>query len=1078
MPTEPSGPAATGTPQQDGRAVTGTHQRQGGPAVTGTSRQDDLSDRLTHALVCAAAEPALSGVLLLDLEPRLVDPVARLFTGILTGTRDVVDAPLVLGASDRDEDLWTRTRLARDPHGITFRTEPGPLIEAYGRPGTPPLAVVPDLARLSVAGMRAAVQVLGADVVVVERTGLRRTLRPRTRWLAACRAADVGRLSRHLLERFAVRLSVADLRTLSPPETLLDGLPPAWRTAGTEGVRPVPVADEALTRLPELLGHDASVRRELALLRIARTLAALDGASSATAGHCDAAARLIGLAVPETPQGPEPEPAQTDPPHGSPILPRTVPNRRPGRDEPHRHRGEDRTLLETGPAEGIGTASGGGPGAPGTPFPEDEAPDPHDFAPLRGPGRRANGPVTARGTVIATRRATDLHDLAHVRTVREAAVHQRVRRTDRFTVSPIDLHSNVRAGAPERVLVLLLDHTCRGPDWDWQDALTPFLQWAYAGRAAIHVIEVGAADARNELRAESFAARGVLDPRVLAALYRRPGRATPLAHGIELAAQALRRAFRLYGTGPAEAWLVVVTDGRGNIPLRAGQTGRLRGEVAAAGVEDAVEAAARIAAMDRTRLHVAVSTRPGNRTATCRTSSRRASARWSWRGAPVGDEPQRGPRWLKGAGTVVRRASSLPGLKEVTRRPAGPVTPPHLAHEPPARLGGTDAQPDARLEDGFAVLHALRSEGADGRQGYRLHGWCGDLTLTCEPGPTRLAAPAVRLAVLRQEGGEYPSEVLRGIQLWSGNQPELVDWLNLIRARHGDALRLVVWDDTGYDLPWELFWLPDDPVRDLRGGPLGALTAVSRWTTVHDEDQELPREVGDCHGRVLGYLHQDMTDDGRVFDPYTHRLHRCMTPFLRDLDTPADRTGLVYLGCHGTYGDTVPRLSLGDRTWAELNGEPMAVLHRDRSLVCLNACDSGRFVDNRAQGEEALRGFAELFLRKGAGGCIVTAGKVGDLEARRLVRRLVGEVAEHPYRPVPQTLRDFRARAVREFGSLADVPRVRDDDGRVDTTGQKRVLRLLYAFMFHYYGHPRTTLRLTTADGRTAEDTAAGGWGR
>jgi magnesium chelatase subunit D len=156
------------------------------------------------------------------------------------------------------------------------------------------------------------------------------------------------------------------------------------------------------------------------------------------------------------------------------------------------------------------------------------------------------------------------------------------------------------------MLALVLDHTSRGDDWDWQDALAPFLQWAYTGRAAAHVIEVGSAEATDELRADSFAARSVLDPRVLAALYRPVGRATPLAHGIEEAAQALRRAFRQQGSALVEAWLVVVTDGRGNVPLRASHTGHISGPVAAAGVEDAFEAAARLGAMDRTRLHVAV----------------------------------------------------------------------------------------------------------------------------------------------------------------------------------------------------------------------------------------------------------------------------------------------------------------------------------------------------------------------------------------------------------------------------------------------------------------------------------------
>jgi hypothetical protein len=438
----------------------------------------------------------------------------------------------------------------------------------------------------------------------------------------------------------------------------------------------------------------------------------------------------------------------------------------------------------------------------------------------------------------------------------------------------------------------------------------------------------------------------------------------------------------------------------------------------------------------------------------------------------VSAEPQRAPRWLGETRTAVLRRG-LPGLRAAARRPVPRTERLRRPPEPPAGLGGTETHPGARLADGFAVLRVLRGEGPGQVLGYRLHGWCGDLTVSCAPGPTRLAAARVTLAVLRRKDGEYPTEVLRGIRHWSSNQPELVHWLGEIRARHGDELRLVVWDDTGFDLPWELFWLPEDPARALPGGPLGALTVVSRWTTVRALGHGLPRDTGGCRGRVLGYLHQDMADDGQVFTPYAHRLHGRMTPFLHDLDTLPDATGLVYLGCHGDYGDTVTRLTLGNRTWAELNEEAMTVLLRDRSLVCLNACHTGQFVANRAQGEEALRGFAELFLRKGAGGCIVTAGKVGDQEARKLVRQLVREVADHPHRPVPQTLRAFRARALAEFGPAVRLPSLRDDaTGAIDEAGQKRVLRLLYAFMFHYYGHPGTTLRLTSAAG--ARHTEAG----
>jgi magnesium chelatase subunit D len=554
---------------------------------------DGLASRLTLALTCAAADPALSGVLLFDLDARLIDPVARLFTRILGG-----GTPVMLGATSRDEDLWTRPRLHRERDGISFRTEPGPLIEDEDRLGPPPLIVVPDLTRLSVAGMRAAVQLLGADVAVVEHTGLSHTARPRARWLAACPSAEAARLSLHLLDRFAVRLSAAGL-----------GLPLPDAAATDRSAPSVTVTDEALERVRVLLGPGPSVRRELALARLARAVAAVRGEGTATAEHCDAAARLMGLDVPDAPPtttGPAPAPTPTlSPPPGQfRRTPRRSPADEGALDREAAYAAQP--LLETEPAEPIGSTPGGTPAVLATPFPEDEAEGLRDFAPLRSPWQRTAGPASARGTVIGTRRAGNLRDLAYVRTVREAAVHQRLRRTERFTISPVDLHSHVRAGAPERMLVLVLDHTCRGEGGDWQDALAPFLQWAYTERAAVQTIEVGSARAADELRAESFSARSVLDPRVLASLYRPPGRATPLAHGIEEAVRVLRRAFRQHGTGITEAWVVVVTDGRGNVPLSMSHGGPTTGEVGAVGVTDTLETARRIAAMDRTRVHTAV----------------------------------------------------------------------------------------------------------------------------------------------------------------------------------------------------------------------------------------------------------------------------------------------------------------------------------------------------------------------------------------------------------------------------------------------------------------------------------------
>ncbi|MFE4177064.1 hypothetical protein ACFRR7_34365 [Streptomyces sp. NPDC056909] len=612
---------------------------------------DELARRLLAVLVCAAVEPGLPGVLLFDLPPELTAPVTEVFAGLVgraAGAPEGADGPdravslTTLGAATRDEDLWIRPRLARGPDGISFTLVPGPLTES---PAGPSLVVVPDLARLSVSGMRAVVQLLGADVATVEHSGLRHRWRPRARWLAVCRAEDTERVPPHLLDRFPVRLSVAGLRTLPGTGTgtgtpqpgtdphgatlslplgdrvtdlgdrstdPLGPLPDAWRAALAPGAsrRPLALAEELAPRVLELLGPDAGHRRALALARIARALARLDGATEVTAARADEAARLIGLPRAPLPSVPAPAPGPGLVP---PEPPR--PGDRPGRAPRRTDRGPDgqrrmpagRPVLAPEPAESIGPGPAPEPGAPATPYPEDRTAPSAESASLRTPWPRAAGPASTRGPVIGVRRAHDLRDLAFVRTAMEAAKYQAVRGNPaRLAIAPGDLRGYARAPEPERLLALVLDHTCRSGR-RWRDALEPFLQWAYVSRASAHVVEVGRGDAVSELRAESFAARSVLDPRITAALVRPPGRATPLAHGLDQAAQALRRAFQHHRAGLVEAWLVVVTDGRGNVPLDASHRGRTPdGPVGRTGVEDALAVAARIGGMDRTRLHSVV----------------------------------------------------------------------------------------------------------------------------------------------------------------------------------------------------------------------------------------------------------------------------------------------------------------------------------------------------------------------------------------------------------------------------------------------------------------------------------------
>jgi magnesium chelatase subunit D len=197
----------------------------------------------------------------------------------------------------------------------------------------------------------------------------------------------------------------------------------------------------------------------------------------------------------------------------------------------------------------------------------------------------------------------------------EAARFQRARPAapdGRLVVAPTDLRIHTRPPARGRRLVLVLDHTCRR-GWNWRAALDPYLRWAYVHRATVCVVEVGGHGTRHELRAESYTARNLLDPRLPASLHRPAGTATPLAHGLTFAVEALRG-------GPAqgvhEAWLVLATDGRGNVPLAASVDGAVTGPVATEGMTDALAVATTIRRYDWVEAVVACPDgRPGRRLA-------------------------------------------------------------------------------------------------------------------------------------------------------------------------------------------------------------------------------------------------------------------------------------------------------------------------------------------------------------------------------------------------------------------------------------------------------------------------------
>jgi magnesium chelatase subunit D len=569
-------------------------------------RADTVTDRIAGVLSCLARDHRLGGVLFLDLRPELLHGLAGWLRAAIAdgGAAPRIFAP---GADESDDSLWWQVGAAAVP-------VPGPLTD---RPDAPLIAVIPDLSRANLAVTRAATVLAGADWAVTDRHGLHAEWQPRSRWLAACATADVERLSPHLLDRFPVRVAAATFGTPAyDPDSLLaalddahvldrlPGMPPPVRPAG-----PIPPLTPEVARLvTELVGDSpAPHRRDLALARAARTVAISDRAAAIGPRHARRAAELLGLVRPDAggaeADGSEGEEPAAPEPASAPVPDAVLDE---AADEPDVAAEWDTVAADDDASPLVAGALPPVPAPAEDPredlYPEDRPGALPDFASLRLTWRYAGGGQPLRGPIIGAQPARRPVDIAYVATILEAAKFRVIRhgRAGRLRVHPSDLRSHRRVPLPDAALVLVLDHSC-GAGWDVAAALAPYLRWAYTKRAALSLVELGHLDAADRLKAVRSRLSGVLDGALTVALARRPGPATPLAHGLDLAVQEMRLRQRNMPIRDGESWLVVVSDGRGNVPLEASQRDVEPRSVGRRGVEDALVAAAGVPALRRVR---------------------------------------------------------------------------------------------------------------------------------------------------------------------------------------------------------------------------------------------------------------------------------------------------------------------------------------------------------------------------------------------------------------------------------------------------------------------------------------------
>jgi magnesium chelatase subunit D len=579
-------------------------------------------------------------VLIFDAEPAAIRLIANLFAQMLHQVTGKTVNQVYLGVIETEDDLWGRWEIARDCHPDQFplRWRSG-LLGSADRSDKLQLVVIPDLTQLSLAAMRACVSVMGTEVAHLERHSQQQLWQPNLCWLAGCAKDKVGLVSPHLLDRFALRLTgkvvtprdrVGDILTwLEEPlfELESSSIPLSLEIMqvlrALSGKRPQ-VTAESLSRVESYTSvlKLYSSRRGIALIRLASAHALLEGASQVTANHVDHAAEAIGLQPPmQEPEMPAERPITSSPLSTLELETKNI-DTSPVQQIEATGESQARTFKEPVYASEQTEIFESTPlmkyEVPGDPYPEDTAPVEREAASLKLPIRRFQTRVAGRGPVVGVEPARTLHDLALVSTLLEAAKYQPIRQQpipmegrnrSRLILSPSDLRCYRRAPVAEQMLTLVMDHTCLR-ECNWQQILLPYLSWAYVERASICLVQVGAVIERQgvrtnlrsvdpeELRARKIVERSILVPRISAGIEATAGKATPLAHGLELALQTLRHALQHGRSTVQKALLVVVSDGKGNVPLEASHLGRITIPVKQQGVEDALRVAQQIRLLD------------------------------------------------------------------------------------------------------------------------------------------------------------------------------------------------------------------------------------------------------------------------------------------------------------------------------------------------------------------------------------------------------------------------------------------------------------------------------------------------
>ena len=377
--------------------------------------------------------------------------------------------------------------------------------------------------------------------------------------------------------------------------------------------------------------------------------------------------------------------------------------------------------------------------------------------------------------------------------------------------------------------------------------------------------------------------------------------------------------------------------------------------------------------------------------------------------------------------------------------PAPQENPDDVLRSPETTIDGVHGDLSAALPEGTVLLRVVSRQSPTGDSFVLELQSAHSLGATAEQNPAHQRRPQITLAATATSGDW--AGVLTKMRGWSANKRPLRQWLSRLHSRYGQQLRMIVWDDTGFQIPWELFYHDSDDASAGSYGWLGTAVELIRWTEVYTEEPVTWSTGGAtvCRGGILSFVDPQFLDLGGRFGRWAYEPASSMAQLMRRLDDSNREVGLVQVWAHGTVAGTGSEATMGGLSMDDMNMFPLKALGNKRTFVLLNTCSGAELMNDERFGEIATRSFAEIFLRRGARGVIATSGPIAKIFFLDLLDHLLG--AQDNLSAALRTFRAALAADLPEFppAGAQDVQAIRD---------------FVYGSMVQYIGHLDTSLRL------------------